>query len=77
MSSKIRIRGARRKRKPEEGAEWDAIGVLMTLDGMTEKEEARFRWSHPELEGKDEGPSTATTEGQRSYEIDIYRRMPE
>ena len=49
----------------------------MTLDGMTEEEEARFRWSHPELEGKSRGPSTATTEGQRSYEIDIYRRSPE
>jgi hypothetical protein len=75
MSSKVRIRGARRKRKPEGSADWDAIGALMTLQGMTEEEEARFRWSHPELEGFSRGPSTATTDGQRSYEI--YRRLQE
>lgn len=78
MSSKVRIRGLnRRKRKPEGGADWDAIGALMTLHGMTEEEEARFRWSHPELEGFSRGPSTATTDGQRSYEIEIFRRLQE
>ncbi len=72
--SKVRVRGARRKRKPEGSADWDAIGALMTLHGMTEEEEARFRWSHPELEGFRRGPST---DSQRSYEIEIYRRLEE
>jgi len=49
----------------------------MYLSMMTEEEEARFRWSHPELEGFSIAPSTATTDGQRSYEIEIYRRLPE
>ena len=76
MSSKVRIWGLnRRKRKPEGGADWDAIGTLMTLHGMTEEEEARFRWSHPELEGKSLGP--ARTDAERSYEIEIYRRLQE
>ena len=77
MSGKISIRGAKRKRKPEGSADWNAIGALMTLHGMSEEEETRFRWSHPELEGFSIAPSTATTDGQRSYEIEIYRRLPE
>jgi len=75
MSNKVRIRGAKRKRKPEGSADWNAIGALMTLHGMSEEEEARFRWSHPELEGKSLAPKR--TEAERYYEIEIYRRVPE
>jgi len=51
--TKLRIRGhGRRRRKPEGGADWNAIGALMTLDGMSEEEELDFRWAHPELDHK-------------------------
>ena len=66
---------SKRKRARAKSADWNAIGALMTLHGMTEEEEARFRWSHPELEGKRMGP--ARTDAERSYEIEIYRRLEE
>lgn len=58
----------------EGSADWNAIGALMYMDGMTEEEELDFIWSHPELEGKHMGPSTAATEGERMYLPKIYLR---
>jgi len=47
----VRIRGhGRRRRRPDTPTDWNAIGALMSLDGMTEEEELDFLWSHPELE---------------------------
>jgi len=64
--------GRRKPRKPH-AADWNAVGVLMTLDGMTEEEELDFTWSHPELEGV----SMAPTAGSRRYTRRIYEREAE
>lgn len=73
---KVRVRGHRQKPHVEGGADWNAIGALMAMEGMTEEEELDFIWAHPELEDKHMGPSTAT-EGQRRYLPKIYLRSPE
>lgn len=69
----IQVRGhGRRRRKPEGGADWNAIGALVALDGMTEEEELRFLWAHPEVESYNRG--MARTEGDRRYLDRTLRR---
>lgn len=71
--SKVKVRGhGRRRRKEEGGADWNAIGALVAMDGMTEEEELRFLWAHPEIEGRYRGP--ARTEGERRYLPRALRR---
>ncbi len=71
--SKVRIRGAgRRRKKPEDVADLNALAGLLYMSTMTPEKRLDFIWSHPELEKTYMGPSTATTEGQRKWLPGIY-----
>lgn len=69
---KVRIRGHRRRKRIESSADWDSIGTLMYLDGMTEEEELDFLWGHPEMVGKNMG--LTKTDAERYYIPRIYAR---